>query len=126
MKLFTVILAFLMTIGSQVNSNEQFNLDEWTFLSCQQRRDVGSDELRDWSFDNNFLVRKDHTQIYAFFLEHNNCKLVDRNKRLNCRNSEYNRTLDINRFTGEAHYWFDGNGDDVHFYTCRAIEAPMF
>jgi hypothetical protein len=100
MKLFTVILSLLMTIGSQVNSNEQFNLDEWTFLSCQQRRDVGSDELRDWSFDNNFLVRKDHTQIYAFFLEHNNCKLVDRNKRLNCRNSEYNRKLEINRFTG--------------------------
>ena len=95
-------------------------------MSCQQRRDVGSNELRDWSFDNSLLVRKDHTQIYAFFLEHNNCKLVGRNKRLNCKNSEYNRTLDINRFTGEAHYWLDDNGDDVHFYTCRAIEAPMF
>jgi len=120
-----MVLAFLMTFGGVANADEQFNLDEWVFLSCQER-DILSDKLGDWTKNKNFLVRKDHTQIYGYFLDHNNCKLVDRNKRLNCENSENNRTIDINRFTGHAHYSFDDNSDDVRFYTCRAIEAPMF
>ena len=46
-KHITIPLAFLMTIGSQANADEQFNLEEWVFLSCQ-KRDILSDKLGDW------------------------------------------------------------------------------
>ena len=122
-KHITIPLAFLMTIGSQANADEQFNLEEWVFLSCQ-KRDILSDKLGDWTNNKSLLVREDHTLMYSI-AGYSDCKLIDQDMKLLCKNNEYDHEWHINRFTGEAFLQVDGT-DDVDFYSCKAISAPMF
>jgi hypothetical protein len=123
MKHITILIAFLMTFGSGANADEQFNLDEWVFLSCQER-DILSDKLGDWTKNRDLLVRQDHT-LMSSLAGYSDCELGNQDMTLLCKNNEYDSEWHINRFTGEAFLQIDGT-DDVRFYICRAIEEPMF
>ena len=123
MKHITILIAFLMTFGSGASADEQFNLEEWVFLSCQ-KRDILSDKLGDWTKNRDLLVRQDHTLMYSIN-GYSDCELVHQDMKLVCKNNEYDREWHINRFTGEAFLQIDGT-NDVDFYSCKAISAPMF